>query len=114
MVKNKDSLKQKILKVINYLENKIELDYVILFGSHVTGKIDKYSDIDLAIVSSDFEKKSLEEKASLFSEVKLKCDLDVEIHAFSTTDLEEARPTNFLGYILNNGKFYLKNKKLVA
>lgn len=100
--------------MINFLKNKIELDYVILFGSFLNESQNEYSDIDIAIISPDFGRKTIEEKASLASEIKLHCDIDVEIHPFSNKDFSEARPTNFLGYIIDNGKYYLKNKKLVA
>lgn len=114
MVKDENSLRKTVLKVIDYLKNKIELETIILFGSYANGAPHVLSDVDLAIISPDFESQTLEERAKLFSEVKLNCDLDVEIHLFSSQDLAEARPTNFLGYIVKNGKFYLKNKKLVA
>lgn len=114
MVRQESEIKGVILKVINYLQKKIELDYVILFGSYATGQAHEFSDIDLGVISKDFENMSFEDKANLFAQVKINCDLNVEIHPFSLSDFKEARPTNFLGFILRNGKFYLKGKKLVA
>ena len=44
-----DYLKQSLLK------NGIQVDSIALFGSALNGTIDKDSDIDLIIISSDFE-----------------------------------------------------------
>lgn len=114
MVNRDPVLREKIIKVITFLKDKIELTDVILFGSYAYGKPNKLSDIDLAVISPDFDQMSLESKAALFAEVKTKCDIDVEIHPFGIKDLEKARKTNFLGEIKNRGLFYLKNKKIVA
>lgn len=114
MAKDKDSLRATILKVIDYLQVKIELETVILFGSYVEGAPHEYSDIDLAIVSPDFARRTLEEKAKLFSDVKLNCDVDVEIHFYSPHELTDAGPASFLGHIVGSGKFYVRNKRLVA
>ncbi len=114
MVKEQAELRNIILKVIKYLKKQIELDYVILFGSYAGGVPHEFSDIDLGVVSTDLDNKSLEEKAQLFSEIKLNCDIDVEVHFFSLKELDNARPTNFLGHILESGLIYVKDKELVA
>lgn len=114
MALNDNNLKKRIVAVINFLQTKIELTDVILFGSYAYGKPSKLSDIDLAVVSPDFDHMSLEDKAALFAEVKTKCDIDVEIHPFGSSEFKQARETNFLGEIKKRGLFYLKNKQLVA
>jgi len=43
----------------------INVDSIALFGSALTGKMDKDSDIDLIIVSSDFRNLDLFERAKL-------------------------------------------------
>jgi predicted nucleotidyltransferase len=54
------------------------VDQAILFGSHARGTADEWSDVDLAVISPDFGR--------------------------MPRDLAEARPTNFLGHILAEGK----------
>ena len=47
---------QKIHRFIDYLENTgIHIDTAILFGSYAKGQQNKWSDIDLALVSKMFE-----------------------------------------------------------
>lgn len=114
MVKDEDSLKNLLINVIDFLRAKIKLNHVILFGSYTSGTANEFSDIDIAVVSADFDKMDLEQKASLAAEIKLKCSKDIELHPFGLNSLREAGPTNFLGFILDNGTYYVKDKKLVA
>ncbi len=55
-----DNIPDSILEIINdYLisleAHHIRIRKVVLFGSYVTGKADEWSDIDIALVSDDFE-----------------------------------------------------------
>ncbi|MBI3600543.1 MAG: nucleotidyltransferase domain-containing protein [Nitrospinae bacterium] len=47
-------------------EHGFHVDKIILYGSRVSGKARKYSDIDVAVVSQDFGKDRYEEGAKLF------------------------------------------------
>jgi hypothetical protein len=75
-----------------------------LFGSHARGAADQWSDVDLAVVSPDFEGMSHRQVIDLLVEVALAVDPRVEIRPYSPRDLAEARPTNFLGHVLATGK----------
>lgn len=62
--------KETINKVTIFLKQSlmqygINVDSIALFGSALTGKMDKDSDIDLIIVSSDFRNLDLFERAKL-------------------------------------------------
>lgn len=51
-----DSVRDVINNYLKFLEeNHIHVRKVFLFGSYVTGKPDEWSDIDIALVSDDFE-----------------------------------------------------------
>jgi len=55
-------IKKDIEKFIDILlKNNIRVDKVILFGSYAKGNTHIYSDIDLAVISSDFGRDELEE-----------------------------------------------------
>lgn len=54
-----DFLKQSLIK------SGIHVDSIALFGSALTGKMDKDSDIDLIIISSDFINLDLFERAKM-------------------------------------------------
>jgi predicted nucleotidyltransferase len=62
--------KATIVEVIDFLKQSliksgIQVDSIALFGSALTGKMDKDSDIDLIIISSDFINLDLFERAKL-------------------------------------------------
>lgn len=54
-----DFLKKSLIK------NGVQVDSIVLFGSALTGKMDKDSDIDLIIISSDFINLDLFERAKM-------------------------------------------------
>jgi predicted nucleotidyltransferase len=56
MVEIPEEISQKINRFIDYLENTgIHIETAILFGSYAKGEQNKWSDIDLALVSKMFE-----------------------------------------------------------
>jgi len=109
MVKVKSSVKKSILRTIKYLQKQISITEVILFGSYASGTPHEHSDIDIAVVSPDFENKDLSFKADIFSRAKINCSIDVDIHPFTNTSLKNARPTNFMGHILKTGTVIFKD-----
>lgn len=61
---------ETIEEVIEFLKQSlvkygIQVDSIALFGSGLTGKMDKDSDIDLIIISSDFKNLDLFERAKM-------------------------------------------------
>ncbi len=98
-----------IKKAIEYLLRKIRVSQAVLFGSHARGEADQWSDVDLAVVSPDFARMSHEKIMDLLIEVAIKVDRSVEIRPYTPSDFKEARPTNFLGHILAEGKVVYKD-----
>lgn len=102
-----------VRRAVDYLHQKIRVDQVVLFGSHARAEADEWSDIDLAVVSADFERMSQQEIMNLLVEVALAVDPSLEVRPYSPKDLTEARPTNFLGHILAQGRRVYKNGEFV-
>jgi predicted nucleotidyltransferase len=109
MAKTKNQINKLEFQAIKYLKEYFDVRQIILFGSQLTGKANKFSDIDLAVISPDFDKKSFEDLVSIFAKITLLCDNAIEIHPYSLDALKEARPSNFLGYILKKGKVIYKS-----
>jgi len=65
---------RKFQKVLE--EKGIHVEKIILYGSRVTGKFHKDSDIDIAVVSPDFGKDRFEEGVRLF---EIACKIDPRI-----------------------------------
>lgn len=108
MVKTKTEIKSIIKDSIEYLRKKIRISSAYIFGSYATGTATHWSDIDLAVFSPDADKMKIEDKARLVTDLRLHCHPEVELHLFPQKVLKEARPTNFYGYILKNGKKVLQ------
>jgi len=95
---------QIIRRTIEHLQRRVRVLQVVLFGSHARGEADTWSDVDLAVVSPDFAQMSHRNVMDLLVETVLETDSSVEIRPYTPRDLREARPTNFLGHILAEGK----------
>lgn len=104
MVKAKNKIDKVVFQAVEYLQEYFAIKEVILFGSQLSGKATKFSDIDLAVISPDFQNKSFEDLANIFAKLSLLCNSSIEFHPYSLSDFKEARPTNFLGQILKTGK----------
>ena len=100
---------EKVRRTIERLQQKIQVQQAILFGSHAKGEADAWSDVDLAVISPDFSRMSHRKVMDLLVEVALAVDPSVEIRPYTPRDLREARPTNFLGHILAAGKVVYKD-----
>jgi len=98
-----------IRRAIEYLRQKIQVHQAILFGSHARREADKWSDVDLAVISPDFAQMSQKKVMDLLVEVAPAVDPSIEIRPYTPQDLKETRPTNFLGRILAEGKVVYKD-----
>jgi len=85
------------------------VDQAVLFGSHASGRADEWSDVDLAVISPDFARMSHNKVMDLLVEVALTIDPSVEIRPYTPNDFKQARPTNFLGHILAEGRVVYKD-----
>lgn len=78
----------------------IRLERVILFGSYTSGKAEKWSDIDVAIVSPDFSGIRFYD-AKMLIPFLLKVDSRIELHPFSPEDFTE--DDDFVREIIKTG-----------
>lgn len=87
-----DVIIEKIKLFTKELENSnLKIEQVLLFGSYASGKNDKWSDIDLAIISDDFTGiKHLD--YSRFIDAILKVDKAIEPIPFRTIDFTDDDP----------------------
>ena len=88
------------------LENQIHIDSIALFGSALNGNMDKDSDIDLIIISSDFENLDSFERAKL----TMKSEIDTLKKFKISMDIINLSPSE---YMESNMKLFY-NSKIVA
>jgi predicted nucleotidyltransferase len=90
---------KKYIKIIQ--ENGIDIGRLYLFGSYATGKINEYSDIDLAIFLNKEKLDGFEEDVKLMH-LRRKVDLRIEPHSFTMSDLKDSNP--FIKEIITVGE----------
>jgi len=78
----------------------IRIEKAFLFGSHARGNPGEWSDIDVALVSSDFSGMPFYDSKKLNPFV-LKVDTRIELHPFRPEDFTEAN--DFIREIIKSG-----------
>ena len=96
MASTKDiSIKKAQIFISTLRQAGIDVSDAYLFGSVVKGLSDDESDIDLAVVSRDFEGIRYNDMKKI-SRYRRKVDLRLEIHPFSLQDVELDPPQFFI------------------
>ncbi len=97
---SKENLNNLISQLLNLIRDEINIKGVYLFGSYAKGNANEYSDIDLAIVSDNFEGSRFFDKKRI-NKYLLKTTTDFEIYPFRTEEFTEDDP--FVAEILRTG-----------
>ena len=115
MVRSKTKIKRLVKEYVNALEPTINVDRIILYGSYANGRPHRWSDIDLAIVSRDFAKKSLWQRQGILGRALKNSDATVEALGYSLAEYNHAIQQTFLGEIKRTGKVvYTRRKRRTA
>lgn len=94
-------IKEKIFAFINSASRyNIKFSDVILFGSYAKGNYQKYSDIDLALVSDNFEGIRFNDNLKLIDAI-IESSTEIETHPFVKSDFNSDNP--FVQEILSTG-----------
>ncbi len=88
-VLNQRDLKTLIRRYADVLRKQMRIDAIYLFGSYARNKADKFSDIDLLIVSPDFGDNLLENQLKLLR-ARRGIDYRIEPHPVLSEDLDSS------------------------
>ena len=91
---------KSIEKYIERISQYYKIEAIILFGSYAKGTENEDSDIDIAIISSDF-KDIIDDGANLIG-YTWKIDTRIEPHPITTEDYENIA-TPFVQEVINTG-----------
>lgn len=97
---SKKDLNNLINELLSSIKSEININGVYLFGSYAKGNANEYSDIDLALVSDDFEGSRFFDKKRI-NKYLIKTTTDFQIHPFKTKEFTEDNP--FVAEILRTG-----------
>ena len=103
MVKTPPQLKRAINRYVASLNQYIRIEKVILFGSYADGRAHDLSDIDLAVISPDFDGKSLYKRAALLAKARVDCDPAIESLAYGSKQYAHADRQSFIGELKRTG-----------
>lgn len=96
MDSHKNECMMNAKRFIASLQNDmIDVSEAYLFGSVVTGFVNPDSDIDIAVVSSDFQGIPFYDMKKI-SKHRRKIDVRLEVHPFSRDEVESDPPQFFL------------------
>ncbi len=87
-----------------FLTKRLRDAKVMLFGSHVHGVADEWSDIDIAVFSPDVAGMGLMQRVRLATELQLACGLELEPHFFPDTYLDNPPEASFAKHIVETGR----------
>ncbi|MEW5693636.1 MAG: nucleotidyltransferase domain-containing protein [Candidatus Hydrogenedentota bacterium] len=108
MVYKKSAIKKIVKELVKVLSNKIKIEKVILFGSCATKSYNKYSDIDLAVVSSSFKGVDdidrLKILLSGLKEIKIPYLVNIDLLGFTREELNHPDCFSITGEISQKGK----------
>ena len=91
---------ESIKKYIEKISEHYQIEAIILFGSYAKGTENEDSDIDIAIISSDFND-IIEDGAKLIG-LTWKIDTIIEPHPITTEDYEKVS-NPFVKEVMNTG-----------
>jgi uncharacterized protein len=75
----------------------------ILFGSHASGRPDEWSDIDIAVISPQFDALFLLERYEQLGLANRDLHAPLDIVGFSPSQIAQCEPESFLAEILRTG-----------
>jgi predicted nucleotidyltransferase len=94
------NVEESIKRFVDLATSDLRLQAVYLFGSNAKGHTHEWSDIDLAIVSSDFCGDRFDDSKRLIPYI-LKVDTAIEVHPFRPEEFSADNP--FVQEILDTG-----------
>ena len=105
MVKTRQEIKQGIDKYRSVLSALgVTAERVVLFGSYATGKAKEFSDIDLLIISSDFQGKNIRERLELLGVGAVRIMEPIQAYGLTPEEVASEEKSSFVKAILEEGR----------
>ncbi|MBI5075753.1 MAG: nucleotidyltransferase domain-containing protein [Nitrospirae bacterium] len=100
---------QEIEEIIKQYTSKLadlgmEVERVILFGSYAKGHPREDSDIDLIVVSKDFEKMNIRERLEILGIASARIMQPIQAKGYTPQEMGSKEKDSFLAEVLENSK----------
>lgn len=96
-------IENRVVMAARELSKSARVMAVYIFGSHVTGKADEWSDIDIGIFAEGVENWDFERLTRTTVELQRKFGDDLEFHFFPSSALENPEPASFAAFVAKHG-----------
>lgn len=108
MVKNKYKIKKILIQLAKNLELKdIKVSRLILYGSYARGNPKPYSDIDVAVISPDFNGKGILKRQEILGEAIFPLGEPIEALGYTPQECKYSYRLSFISEIMSTGKVIL-------
>ena len=101
------AVESRALAAVEILSRLSRVRAAYLFGSHVEGTPDQWSDIDVAVFMEEVEQWDIRRRATAMALVMEEVGSDVEVHLFPVSALDDPPRGGFAEYILRHGTPHL-------
>jgi predicted nucleotidyltransferase len=103
MVAINDSIRKKALAAVDALSKQGTVRAAFLFGSHVQGRANEWSDIDVAAFMDEAGSWDPFFKIDMIIKVQREIGYDVEPHIFESSQFEKPEAASFAADIIQRG-----------
>ncbi|HOZ48826.1 MAG TPA: nucleotidyltransferase domain-containing protein [Candidatus Hydrogenedentes bacterium] len=97
------AVKRRALAAATMLDKLGTVRASYLFGSHVEGRADRWSDIDVAVFMDGIETWDIRRRARAMAQVQREIGCDIEAHLFPASAHYAPEPGSFAEYIHRHG-----------
>lgn len=105
MVASQTELNAALSRFIEDLAKGIRVEAVVLYGSFANGEPHEWSDIDVAVISPDFEGLPINRRQSIISKLTWRArDGRVEPIGYPSSEYRSPGPNSFLREIVRTGR----------
>lgn len=98
-----DKIVAKVLAAAKILDRLARVRAIYVFGSHVEGRADQWSDIDVAAFMEGIDDWDFQTRTQAMARVMIEAGADVEAHLFPASSLDHPPRGGFAEYILKHG-----------
>ncbi|MDZ4278657.1 MAG: nucleotidyltransferase domain-containing protein [Dehalococcoidia bacterium] len=93
-----------IANFVALLSKAVRVEAIILYGSYARGTADEWSDIDIAVISPDFEDLPLWERQRIISRATIDRAASLAPIGYPTSEYQNPGRHSFLREIIRTGK----------
>ncbi len=98
-----DLILRRARAALEVIARQARVRAAFLFGSHVEGRADEFSDIDIAAFVEGAEQWDLTRHVEAAVEARKQVGYDIELHFFAAELLDEAPKASFAAYVQSHG-----------